>query len=247
VSGIKELRLNLDRNKIFRDLVFFLIAFDTLMFMLDVVFSWNELIPVGAAMRLFNFAREDSFQNSAKAMTTVTVGVMVFFIYLKERKIGWRNIAFFYLYLGIDDDCAMHERVASIFDRYSGKGTGQGITWLPTYTWQLIYMPFFIGMGFFIFYYCVREMKSNRYKIMVFSALAIWGFAEFLDFIEGIKDAYDKLAVFVHLSPEFVNHFMRVFEEYIEYLGSAIFLMAYAGHFMEIAPKVNIDFEAKAG
>jgi hypothetical protein len=245
---MNEVKFNLHSDRVLRAVFTALLAMDFGFVLLDLIFNYSRLIPAGAIQRLFNIAREDSLASWVSSVQTLFVGLILWLVFAANRKKAWAAIAAFFTYLGIDDGSKLYERVGTAVKQLSGslesvEATGA----VPhSYTWQYIFVPFFAAFGFFILIYLWRELKTNRERWVLFAALACYGLAVGLDFIEGLPEGYDTIATYVGVSGRFMNHFGRVLEEFLELLGTSLFLVTFLGHLLQVAPKWSLSFHEKA-
>ncbi len=210
---------------------------------LDMIFSYGELIPFGPIERLFNMAREDSLAGWVSSLYLLSVGVVLWLVYLKEKTTGWRALAIFFTYLGIDDGSGLHERIGTGVKhliKISSSDPDSAFNHFPSYTWHLVYQPVLAGMSLFMLWYVHKKFKNNHLKLMIVAGLGSLAFAETLDFLEGVKGAYDVIGLQLSLSSKFVEHFARVLEEFIENLGATIFFFAFLLHFLETTDEVSV-------
>ncbi len=239
-----DLAFRFDPKRFTKTLFLALLAGEILFVIFDIVFNYNAIIPAGSIQRLFNMGREDSLPSWLAGVQTVCVGLVLWLIYAKNRARAWAVIATFFTYLGIDDGAKIHERIGTaVKDLAVRRLPASSEAVLETsYTWQFIFGPLFISMGIFILWFMWRELREPALRWIVFAALTCYGLAVGVDFIEGMPGAYPMIAEHFQLAPKFVSHFGRVFEEFLELLGSSLFLVAFLRHFMHISPKTVVVF-----
>lgn len=239
-----ELHLGFDSKRFIKKLFFIILAAEIGFVILDIFMNYLALIPEGSIQRLFNIAREDSLPAWVAGVQTLFVGLVLWLIYLKNRNKGWAVIAAFFTYLGIDDGSKLHERIGTAVKHLAQSRMPAAAESVveTSYTWQFVFGPAFVAMGFFILWFMWRELKQPALRWLVFAALACYGTAVGLDFIEGMPGAYEMIGEAVGLSGKFTNHFGRVIEEFLELLGSTLFLVTFLWHFMHIAPKTVVTF-----
>ena len=241
-----ELKVNLNARKFILTVFVVLASLEVLFVVLDIVFNYSKLIPIGSIQRLFNIAREDSLQAWAASVQTLFVGMILWLIYFKNRSRAWASIAAFFTYLAVDDGAKFHERVGTAVKdmNNSGREVAEATISLEhSYTWQYVFGPFLISMGLFILFFMWRELQTKNLRLLIFGALACYGVAVGLDFVEGLPGAYDAIAATSGLSPKFVSHFGRVIEEFLELFGTTLFLVVFLCHFIQISPKTVITFD----
>lgn len=242
--GTVNLNVSLESKKFIRTVFAVLVGLEVAFLLMDTVFNYGKLIPIGSIERLFNIAREDSLPAWIASVQTLFVGVVLWMIYATNRKRAWALIACFFTYLAIDDGSKFHERIGTAV-KQSGRDVAADAssTLEHSYTWQYVFGPFFVAMGLFILWFMWRELKTRNLRFLIFSALACYGIAVGLDFIEGLPEAYNNIGAAVGLSGKFVNHYGRVLEEFLELFGSTLFLVTFLTHFVRISPKTLIVFD----
>ncbi len=238
-----ELSFQIDSKRFTKSLFLFLLSLELLFVLLDIVFNYFGLIPNGSIQRLFNIAREDSLQAWVAGVQTVCVGLVVWLIFAKTRGRAWAAIAAFFTYLGVDDGAKIHERIGTAVKDFSSARVPASEALLETsYTWQFVFGPFFISMGLFILWFMWRELREPVLRWLIFAALACYGLAVGIDFVEGMPGAYAALGEYLGLTTKFTSHFGRVIEEFLELLGSSLFLVTFLKHFMQISPRTSVVF-----
>lgn len=238
-----ELSYNIDSKRFIKSLFLFLLSAEVIFVLLDIVFNYNALIPNGAIQRLFNIGREDSLQAWVAGVQTVCVGLVLWLIFVATRRRAWAAIASFFTYLGIDDGAKIHERIGTAVKDLSLARMPASEAILDTsYTWQFVFGPFFISMGLYILWFTWRELREPVSRWLIFAALACYGLAVGIDFVEGMPGAYKALGEALGLSTKFTSHFGRVIEEFLELLGSSLFLITFLKHFMQISPRTTVVF-----
>jgi len=205
--------------------------------------------------RLFNLAREDGFAAwfmNAQTLITALVLWLIFYIHLKFYtsntyiKVGWLILALFFTYMAADDGAMLHERLGSTFammaEESSSTDTFYFLNSFPSYTWQILILPFYIAIGIYmlIFLWKIFRLNMMMYKILLaFSFLAI---AVILDFIEGIDNdspfyIYDYFVNLFNVDLYSVEHFSRDIEELLEMMGITLFLAVFIEYIGTITDK----------
>ncbi len=239
-----DLFFSIDSKRFIKTLFLFLLGLELGFVLLDIVFNYYGLIPNSSIRRLFNMAREDSLQAWVAGVQTVFVGLVVWLIFAKTRGRAWAAIAAFFIYLGLDDGAKIHERVGTAVKEFSkSRLPASSDAILETsYTWQFVFGPFLISMGLFILWFLWRELREPSLRWLAFAALACYGLAVGIDFIEGMPGAYATIGESLGLSTKFTSHFGRVIEEFLELFGSSLFLITFLKHFMQISPRTSVVF-----
>lgn len=243
-----EFKVSLDGPSLVKRVFLVIIVVEVLFVLADVFINYMQLIPIGSVRRLFNIAREDSLQAWVASVQTLFVGLVLFMIYLRNRRKPWACFAAFFTYLAVDDGAKFHERIGTAV-KQMGRAPAEipevaaGLELDASYTWQYIFGPFLVAMGIFLLIFLWRELETRKLRFLIFAALASYGVAVGLDFVEGLPAGYEWTAQQLGLSASFVNHFGRVIEEFLELFGTTLFLVAFLYHFIRISPKTTVIFE----
>jgi hypothetical protein len=202
-----------------------MISFEIFIVFGDIFFNYYEWIPSSAMRRFFNITREDSLANWFSSMQTLLVALTIWIIFylsiprdkaarlFKKGRSGWLILALFFTFMSLDDGSKLHERLGTFF-----KESISAELFL-TYGWQIVVAPFFIVIGVYMAWFLWHQLKRSRHFYLAVAALALLGFAMGLDFVEGMDIAA--------LSSHAIEHFMKVFEEFIEMFANTIFLVVF--------------------
>lgn len=247
-ESVSELKLSIDGDAAVKRIFVTLVTMEVLFVLADIFFNYLGIIPINSVRRLFNIAREDSLQAWVASVQTLFVALVLGLIYLRNHRKPWAAFAAFFTFLAVDDGSKFHERIGTAVKqiRAPAEATEASLALDSSYTWQYVFGPFLIAMGIFILIYLWRELQRREQRWLVFAALAAYGLAVGFDFIEGLPGAYDLLANEMGFSARFVKHFGRVIEEFLELLGSTLFLVVFLRHFIRISPKTTVVFEQAA-
>ena len=228
----------------------------------DYHLSYGALVDVGALRRLFNLAREDGLASWLQSTQTLLAGSTLWIVYGLVRsqsaskwvQRGWLVLAAFFTYMAVDDGAQIHERLASTLDAVAGE---RAVSFFPSYTWQIVFLPVFITLGLFVLAFLWRELPSVRERAWLVGALGCLGFAVGLDFLEGL-DVGDSLNVYAHIARtdeglrvwsfsrfgssayDSLRHFSRAVEESLEMLAIATFWSLFIGHLAKVAADVRV-------
>lgn len=234
--------LSLGSEKILKKILLYLVIINASLVLLDLVFNYSGFVQIGSIRRLFNMAREDSLAAWYSSVLLLMVSFAAWLVYARMRELGWAAIAAFFTYLAVDDGSGLHERVgtaAKTLLKARALASESGFAF-PSYTWHLVYGPFFGGMALFMLYYLLKELKSLDLKILFIAALSCFGTAEFFDFVEGMDGAFIDISFALGTSIEFVSHYSRIAEEFLENLGATLFLVCFLSYFFKNTREVNI-------
>lgn len=199
---------------------------------LDLAVNWLRWSESGPIRRMFNITREDGLASWFAVTQTVFVALTSWFILAltsaqngsRGRRTGWLVIALFFTYMAVDDGAVVHERVGSAFK------AGTNIGYFPSYTWQILFVPFFAAMGLFVLVFTWRELSRSLDRWLVVVAIGCFSMAVAMDFVEGLEDGYLVLVDRLRWEEQTVRHFSKSIEEFIEMLGMSVLLVTYLGH-----------------
>jgi len=211
----------------------------------DATLNHLRWIPYRPLRKVFNITREDSISNWFSSTQSLFVGIVLLIIFLLERRDkvdksssrGWAILAAFFGYIAIDDASKFHERMGSSF-KLMVQDSPFGISlfeFFPSYSWQIVFGPFFLVMGCYIAYFLWKQLKLPAERWTVFAALSCFVFAVFLDFLEG--------ADIPSLSAHRIRHFMKLIEEFFEMLGNTLFLITFLKVLMQRHPRLSLEFK----
>ena len=255
-------RIEVDATRLISILLIVLIGCEILFVIGDELFNIRRAVPLGPVRRFFDITLEDSVASWFAITQTWMVGLTAALIYVvvaaddKERwrRVGWVVIALFFMYMAMDDGAKFHERVGSSVRRIiQGENAQSGsrqIGFFPSYTWQLVFLPIFAAFGLFLLAFLNKELRSMRAKLTVVMAIGLFALAVIADFFEGIDsqhplDLYSWISTTWDLNPDAVVHYSKVLEEFMEMLAISLLWVVFLRHLVEIAPEVQLRFNAK--
>ena len=261
MSKSGNITFTLSGERILPKMFMILVGIEIFLVLLDVIVNYGKFTDIGALRRLCNIAREDGVATYFAATQTLFAGLTAMLVYVvskqmgkaKKETIGWLIIALFFMYMAVDDASQIHERVGTAFKTIADRGDG-GLLWSwlhlsPSYSWQVVVLPVFVGVGLYISYFLWVELKAGRSKILVFLALAFMGTAVVLDFIEGLHKDH-PLNIYTHIKELYdlrsytVSHFAKVIEEFLEMLSISTFWIVFSAHFFSLLKEVSIRIES---
>jgi hypothetical protein len=250
----KGIRLQFHAETLLRRLFFTLVGIELFILGMDLIFNHYQLIQIGALQRLFNITREDGLANFFSSFQLICVGAVLYLVYLttKTRTRRWRNLetrgwlilSAFFTFMGFDDATKFHERIGTtadvLFDgesREIASAAGAGLLdFFPSYTWQLVFGPFFAAMGAFILWFLWRKLQDDRARLLFVGGLALYVIAVGLDFVEGLGTSpYQGVAHALSLTPAEARHLSKAYEETFENFGTTLFLICFLQHLLEMA------------
>jgi hypothetical protein len=230
------------------------VGFECLLVVLDATVNYGEWAASDAIRRLFNITREDALANWFQSTQTLLVGGVLWLIAIQSKRTdgdartrrGWIVLAVFFTYLAIDDGAKIHERVgtaideASIYDDVSADA--EPFPRFPSYTWQLVFGPFFGAMGLFALLFVWRTVDATRLRALLIAGLGCFAGAVGLDYVEGLSDGYDWASERFSIDADAIAHFSKALEEFIEMLGTTCLLACFSTYFMRRSPVFSVRF-----
>jgi hypothetical protein len=193
------------------------------------------------------------------SVQTLFAGVTVFMIYLASKRsedpgrtvLSWLIISMFFIFMAADDAAQIHERLGSAFEHYAETGSGlpgRILEFFPSYAWQLLLLPIFAGLGLFMLIFLWTRMRSTRGRVKLILALSFFGIAVFLDFVEGLEpdhrfNFFYKIIDNSSLSEDFVLHYAKVVEEFLEMLGIALLFSMFFMYLATFVKSIGFSFE----
>lgn len=261
-------KLTVDSEQLARRVLLFCITVEILFVFLDYHINYSEWTQIGAMRRMFNIAREDGLASWFATTQTLMAGLTLGLIYLAVKKrlgarwkaTGWLVLASFFIYMAIDDGAQLHERLGSTFAAMR-EDAGSSFDSFPSYTWQLIFLPFFGALGLFMLVFLWRQLDSTSSRVLLLTAISFQVFAVGMDFVEGldpehrwnlytaISDRYDlepwTQARFGETAYDALQHFSRSGEEALEMAAISILWFLFLRHLGVAAGEVRIRFLAK--
>ncbi len=242
-----------------------LLGFELFIVFLDVFINHYEWCSVGSIRRMINITREDSLSNWFSSIQAIVVGVVIWLtaICVKKQMQGdhykrkfycWAGIGTFFIYLGIDDAIKFHERMGTAFhvilfdDDTSNEGVlGTLYDAFPSYTWQMVFGPFFMAIGIFIIWFLWKALEPRSLWNWFLVGISLYAVAIGLDYVEGLdSEPYEGIAAFFSTEEYRIEHLSKTLEEFLEMLGTTTFLIVFLknifGLFREL--KINIREDA---
>lgn len=125
------------------------------------------------------------------------------------------SITFFFF--SMDDATYLHERISGFFANNTSI-----LSLFPSYIWTVLYFPLLaFSLGAFIWLIWKDALSGN--KKVIISALAILGFAIFLDFLDGfVGKNPDLVFCLERYCNSAVLHIMRLTEEVLEVMALGV-------------------------
>ena len=243
-----------------------LLGFEFFIVFLDVFINHYEWCSVGSIRRMINITREDSLSNWFSSIQAITVGAVIWLTAIVVRKqmqgdsykrkfYCWAGIGTFFIYLGIDDAIKFHERMGTayhvlLFDDDSS-AVNEGILgslydFFPSYTWQMVFGPFFMAIGIFIVWFLWKALEPRRLWYWFLVGMSLYAVAIGLDYVEGLdSDQYEGIAAFFSTEEYRIEHLSKTLEEFLEMLGTTIFLIVFLKNIFGLSREWKISVSEK--
>lgn len=244
------------------------LGIELLIVFLDVFVNHYEWSSIASIRRMVNITREDSLPNWFSSIQAIIVGSVIWLIafavrnrmhdkHYKRKFYCWACIGIFFIYVGIDDAIKFHERMGTackdLLERYAGS-SDPGILYsmyeaFPSYPWQMIFGPFLIAMGIFLLWFLWKELSSKRLWYWFLVGISLYVIAVGLDFVEGLDVGFYKdagIAGFFSTEDYRIRHMSKTLEEFLEMLGTTIFLTIFLKNLFRLSKEWKINILAKS-
>ena len=259
------LNFSLNPESITRRIFWCLLGVELFIVFLDVFINHYEWSSIGAIRRMVNITREDSLSNWFSSIQAIVVGAVIWLTAIGVRKqmqgdyymrkfYCWAGIGSFFIYLGIDDAIKFHERMGTAFkvllfkdDDTSGSGVlGSIYDVFPSYTWQMIFGPFFMAIGIFIVWFLWKELSSKKLWDWFLVGIGLYVLAVGLDFVEGLdSEPYEGIAAFFSTEEYRIEHLSKTLEEFLEMIGTTTFLIVFLKNIFNLYREWEINISVK--
>lgn len=225
-----------------RRLFFLCLLIEIVLLFLDLFFNYGEFFSSRKMRRIVNLAREDGVGTWFSVSQTLLVGLTLTVIFSLQKKwrgwrsaFGWGILALFFFYMSMDDGSKIHERVSSHASKKAIalmqdtflQPVATFFEKFPSYSWQLIFGPFFILMGLYLLWFLWKKFDQTKLKVLLLAGLSLLGLAMALDFVEGLDDVYKNLATAWEVRPYTVRHFSKITEEFLEMFATTLLWVAF--------------------
>lgn len=239
--------------------------------LLDYFVNYGKATQIGAMRRMTNIAREDGLASWFGTTQTLLAGLTLWLTYLLARgrgatrftRTGWLILAGFFSYMAVDDGAQLHERLGSTVKAMQARG-GEAATasFFPSYTWQVVFLPIFVGLGLFMVVFLHRTLTERWARGVVVAAAGCMACAVGLDFVEGLDathplNAYTWLVHTFDLDPwaatrfgktgfEAVRHFSKSIEEALEMFAISLLWFVFLRNLARAAGSLHLGFQSDA-
>ncbi|MBF0368177.1 MAG: hypothetical protein HQL52_01865 [Magnetococcales bacterium] len=248
-SGGGDLEVKIPVTRI----LYFLLLVEIVFFGVDCLIYFNDIIDSRHIRRLLDITKETNLPTWFSSIQFVVVGLVAAAAALYRSHegrgrlaLGWLLVALFFVFSGIDDTAMIHERLGSFAEDLAKDAREkslfvQAIDAWPSYYWQIVVLPFFIGFGLFMTVFFWRELKGRDVWVLFAAGLFCYAGAVALDVLEGTKD-YKVLMKALSMKSKEVRHLMRSVEEVTEMVGTTLILTAFLENWRRLAGKGGVTF-----
>ena len=261
----EPIHLTIHSDRLAKRVLIFCLVAEVLFVFLDYHVNYAEWTDIGAMRRMFNTAREDGLASWFAITQTLLAGLTLGLIYLsvknsgavRWRSTGWLILTLFFLYMAVDDGAQFHERFGSAF-KAMREDAGGSFDFFPSYTWQILFLPFLAAAGLFMLGFLWHELSSKSSRILLLTAVSFQVLAVSLDFVEGldpehrwnlytiISERYDvdmwAAERFGETSYDALRHFSKSIEETLEMAAISIHWFLFIRHLGKVAGDLRIRF-----
>ena len=132
-------------------------------------------------------------------------------------------------------------------DDISNEGVlGSLYDFFPSYTWQMVFGPFFIAIGIFIVWFLWKELSSKKLWDWALVGISLYAFAVGLDFVEGLdSEPYEGIAAFFSTEEYRIEHLSKTLEEFLEMIGTTTFLIVFLKNILNLYREWEINISVK--
>ncbi|MGR3294522.1 MAG: hypothetical protein ACUZ9M_10980 [Candidatus Scalindua sp.] len=265
MSPNSQLNFILKPDVITRRIFWCLLGFELFIVFMDIFVNHYEWSSVGSIRRMVNITREDSLSNWFSSIQAIAVGAVIWLTAICVRKqmqgshykrtfYCWAGIGSFFIYLGIDDAIKFHERMGTAFhvilfdDDTSNEGVlGSIYDSFPSYTWQMVFGPFFMAIGIFIIWYLWKALEPRRLWYWFLVGMSLYAVAVGLDYVEGLdSEQYEGIAGFFSTEEYRIEHLSKTLEEFLEMLGTTIFLIVFLKNIFRLSREWKITISEES-
>lgn len=238
-----SVRLRLDGARNARQVALYCVLAELLLVGLDWFVYYQPGADAGGIRSLLNLAGEDSLGTWFSSTQTLAVAVVLWLIRLRVKLsqaangrivAGWTLLAAFFAFMAIDDALALHEQLGSAFENFytdlDDDALGPLGAWFeayPSYAWQFVLGPVFAAMAVFLLVFLWRQLARPGLRVLLLLALGCLALAVGMDYVEGLYGGYKTVITATGWTYDTVLHLARVLEEFIEMLGTTLFLTAF--------------------
>ena len=161
----RAVAIQVNRQSALKTLLYFCLSAELFIVLVDTFLNYLEWIPFRPLRRAFNITREDAIGNWFSSTQTLVVGVLWILFALdrsEKKKWSWAILATFFTFMAIDDASEFHEKAGSSLKvlALSPPRVEALVEQYPSYTWQLLFGPFFAVVGLYIVWFIWKELDT---------------------------------------------------------------------------------------
>lgn len=245
--------VDLEARRVVSALTFTMLWLAAVVVILDVWLYLGQGVPSPDLSGWFNATSERGLGSWLSVTQTSLIALTLWGLALgfrfsnapRGRVAGWAALALFFSYLALDDGTYLHERIGSAFADSDAGLEGVGAAF-PSYYWQLVLGPVFVGCGVAMVAFLWKEIHDPRLRRRVLIAVALMGVAVALDFVDGLEAGHSlnvyswmaerwlpdahSTALFEMSGLEAVAHLSRSVEESLEMASMTLLWATYLSH-----------------
>ncbi len=233
-----QLDITLDQGKVFSTLIIIEVA----LLLVDTIVNCCGLVSARDLRRLLDITLEANLATWFSSTQLLVTGLVAACLVrlrraqgLRNSWMGWTVLAVFFIYMGIDDAAQIHERLATVTadalkESESESLVTEAVRGFRSYYWQLLFLPVFGALGLFMMVFLFRELNERRTLLLFIGGISCYVLAVGLDYFDGIDSNYDVIIARTNYSFDQAQHLFRAVEEFIEMLGTTLFLTSFLQH-----------------
>lgn len=224
----------------------------------DYVFNYEDILDDRSFRRIWNVAREQSIPTWFSSIQAQLLGVTVMLIgwvqsasIARYKTVIWYLIGLFFLWVGIDDFAAIHEKLGGVLERLAEEGENSAVTELmlknPSFSWHTFIAPFFAlcGLGIVAFLWLAFwRLRLAHFLVLGFGC---WVVSQGIDFIEGLEragDIYDWVRATLNIRSSYgVTHLIKVIEETLEMLGTTLLWVGFLRYLAHASDGLHLKLQ----
>lgn len=219
----KRSATTIDATQLARTVIVGALVVDVAVLVLNYIFNFYDIANDLSIRRIFNVAREESIPTFWASLQAAAVGVTALGLRATARTTiesrSWAFVGVFWIYVGVDDNAEIHERVGSALARATEDSAL--VEWWPGFSWQLFLAPILAAALFGSVVVAWRHAEQRRAMLLV--CLGCFAVAQGIDVLEGIEGKFDEWADRLDMSPYTVGHGFRSVEELLEMIGTTAY------------------------
>lgn len=231
-----QLQVNLDFK--LENLFAILVSIEVILLLIDSLVSCCGFVSHSKLQDLLDITLEANIPtwfSSTQAIMTGLVAILIARIRSpddRKKALGWYLTGAFFVYLGIDDAAQIHERVSTFMNDVIKNADDEtllsGVLKIfPSYHWQIFFLPVFAIIGVLMMGFIFFELRGKKALPVFIAAMACYVVAVGLDYVDGVSQYYDFVLQYTSISFDELEHISRAIEEFLEMLGTTLFMMSF--------------------